>query len=46
MPRQHIYFYEQAEDISDAITYVADRPEIDGHGVAIWGVGHGAGVVI
>ena len=46
MPEQHINFYEQAEDMSDVITYVTNRPEIDGHRVAIWGVGHGPGVVI
>ncbi|PTB41878.1 hypothetical protein M441DRAFT_79938 [Trichoderma asperellum CBS 433.97] len=39
LPRQHVNLFQQAEDLSDAITY------IDGDRIAIWGIGHGAGVV-
>ena len=30
--------------MSDAITYMASLPEVDGDRIAIWGIGHGAGV--
>jgi pimeloyl-ACP methyl ester carboxylesterase len=45
-PRQHTNLFQQAEDMSDAVTYVINRPEIDGTRVAVWGIGHGAGVAI
>ncbi|KAL6892018.1 alpha/beta-hydrolase [Trichoderma evansii] len=46
LPRQHVNLFQQAEDLSDAITYLVNRPDIDGDRIAIWGIGHGAGVVV
>ncbi|EHK46153.1 uncharacterized protein TrAtP1_013272 [Trichoderma atroviride] len=46
LPRQHVNLFQQAEDLSDAITYMANRSDIDGERIAIWGLGHGAGVVV
>lgn len=46
LPRQHVNLFQQAEDLSDAITYMANRSDIDGERIAIWGIGHGAGVAV
>ncbi|UKZ82340.1 hypothetical protein TrVFT333_010127 [Trichoderma virens FT-333] len=46
LPRQHVNLFQQAEDLSDAITYMASRSDIDGDRIAIWGIGHGGGVVV
>ena len=45
-PRQHINLFQQSEDMSDAITYLSHRPDIDAARLAIWGIGHGAGVSV
>ncbi|KAL7931441.1 Alpha/Beta hydrolase protein [Trichoderma chlorosporum] len=46
LPRQHVNLFQQAEDLSDAITYMASRSDIISDRIAIWGIGHGAGVVV
>lgn len=46
LPRQHINLSQQSEDMSDAITYMANRPDIDASRIAIWGLRHGAGVSV
>ncbi|KAL7914006.1 Alpha/Beta hydrolase protein [Trichoderma velutinum] len=46
LPRQHVNLFQQAEDLSDAISYMAGRSDIDADRIAIWGIGHGGGVVI
>ncbi|KAL6803116.1 Alpha/Beta hydrolase protein [Trichoderma sp. SZMC 28013] len=46
LPRQHVNLFQQAEDLSDAISYMAGRSDINGDRIAIWGIGHGGGVVI
>lgn len=46
LPRQHVNLFQQSEDVSDAITYMANHPAIDSNRIALWGLGHGAGVVV
>jgi uncharacterized protein len=46
LPRQHINLFQQGEDLSDAITYLTSRQDVDSDRIAIWGIGHGAGVVV
>ncbi|EHK18828.1 uncharacterized protein TRIVIDRAFT_66855 [Trichoderma virens Gv29-8] len=46
LPRQHVNLFQQAEDLSDAITYMAGRSDVDGDRIAIWGIGYGGGVVV
>jgi hypothetical protein len=46
MPRQHINLFQQAEDMSDAITYMASLAEVEGGRIGIWGIGYDTGVAI
>lgn len=45
-PRQHTNLFQQVEDLSDAITYLESRSDIDANRIALWGLGHGAGIAI
>jgi uncharacterized protein len=45
-PRSETDIYQQAEDASDAVTYVASLEEVDPKRIAIWGIGHSGGMSI
>jgi hypothetical protein len=45
-PRQQIFPEEQQEDIRNAISFLADQPEVDGGRVGIWGVSYGGAHVL
>ncbi|KAL7899953.1 Alpha/Beta hydrolase protein [Trichoderma sp. SZMC 28014] len=47
LPRQHINFEKQSEDVFDAVTYATSlTPEVDANRIALLGGGHGGGVAI
>lgn len=46
-PRHETNFFQQADDYSDAITFVQSlAPEIDPNRVCVWGAGHAGGVIM
>ena len=46
-PRHETNFHQQADDYSDAITFVETlAPEIDPQRICVWGAGHAGGVVM
>ena len=47
LPHSESNFFQQAEDYSDAITYVSTlKPAIDPSRIGSWGVGHSGGLVM
>jgi fermentation-respiration switch protein FrsA (DUF1100 family) len=45
-PRNSIIYYDQHEDLRNAITFLSDQPEIDGERIGIWGISNGGGHVL
>jgi fermentation-respiration switch protein FrsA (DUF1100 family) len=45
-PRSQIIWSDQHEDLRNAITFLADQPEIDGNKIGIWGISLGGGHVL
>jgi uncharacterized protein len=46
-PRHETDFFQQADDYSDAITYIQTlAPEVDPKRICVWGAGHAGGVVM
>jgi uncharacterized protein len=42
-PRNQIIYYDQHEDLRNAITFLSEQPEIDANRIGIWGISAGGG---
>ncbi len=45
-PRNQIIYYDQHEDLRNAITFLSEQPEIDPNRIGIWGISNGGGHVL
>lgn len=43
LPRNEIIYFDQHEDLRNAITFLGDQPEIDANRIGIWGISAGGG---
>lgn len=43
LPRNEIVYFDQHEDLRNAITFLSEQPEVDANRIGIWGISAGGG---